>query len=179
MTVKDPFDNEAYKIWPFRPDLENGRTNIGAIDLTKEPERINEIHELSETPKLRDAIYQLNKEQSAFMTLGCLIEKDPDKEIWWSYIQFCFRPSINVSQINQRCMDDDFLKYVEERNDKTIADSLRNQIAWEAFPVLIYGSNQALVHSVFFPSRIDMQDVESFYLYLLRWLRNSFDHLAS
>lgn len=66
MVVK-PLITDTYKRWPFRADLENGRTNIGAIDLTKEPERINEIHELSHTPKLKETIYLINKENSALM----------------------------------------------------------------------------------------------------------------
>ncbi|MFW2064046.1 hypothetical protein [Acinetobacter ursingii] len=177
MAVKNPLE-DTYKIWPFRSDFEDGRTNIGAIDLTKEPERIKDIHELSQTPKLKDAIYNLNKEASALMTLGCLIEKDPDQDVVWSYLQFCFRPEIDVSSIELRKIDELFFKYVAEKNDEAVAKHLAGYLLWEAFEIELYGNTPVLAYSVYYPHQ-NFADVEMMHLYLLKWLRQNFDHLAS
>jgi len=177
MTIK-PHMTKTYQRWPFRADLENGRTNIGAIDLVKEPERIDEIHELSQTPLLKNSIYLLNKENSALMTLGCLIEKDPDKDIYWSYLEFCFRPNIDTSTIDLWEIDKPFFKYVAEKNDEALAEQLADYLSWEAFEIELYGSIPCLAYSVFYPHP-DIQNLDAFYTYLLKWLRQNFDHLAS
>ena len=176
--IAKPLLRDNYKRWPFSADLENGRTNIGAINLTKEPERISEIHELSHTPKLRKAIYLINKESSAFMTLGCLIEKDPEKDMFWAYLEFCFRPTIDTSGIDLWKIDEEFFKYVAERNGEAAAKQLADHLSWEAFEIELYGSTPCLAYSVFYPHP-RVEEVEAFYTYLLNWLRQSFDHLAS
>ena len=177
MTIK-PFATDTYKRWPFRPDFENGRTNIGAIDLIKEPERIEEIHELASTPKLKEAILLLHKENSAFMTLGCLIEKDPEKDMFWSYLEFCFRPSIDTSQIDLWNIDELFFKHVAEKNGEDVAKQLADYLSWEAFEIELYGNTPCLAYSVFYPHP-QLENIEAFYVYLLKWLRQTFDHLAS
>lgn len=177
MTIK-PIMSETYKKWPFRIDLENGRTNIGAIDLTKEPDRIDEIHELKHTPKLKTAIYNLNKESSALMTLGCLIEKDPEQEVYWSYLEFCFRPNIDTSNIDLWKIDEGFFKLISENYGITFAEQLSAHLSWEAFEIELYGNTQCLAYSVFYPSRLGYHDLDNFYPALLNYLRQTFDHLA-
>ena len=177
MTVK-PLMHDTYKRWPFRADLEDGRTNIGAIDLTKEPERINEIHELDLTPKLKDAIYKINKENSSLMTLGCLIEKDPEKDLYWAYLEFCFRPIIDTNAIDFQDIDELFFKYVADKNGVTVSKQLADHLSWEAFEIELYGNIPCLAYSVFYPYP-HVEEVENFYLYLIKWLRQTFDQLAS
>ncbi|ASN69686.1 hypothetical protein 7F8_18 [uncultured Caudovirales phage] len=46
--------------FPYASNFTGDRTNNGGIDLTKEPHRIDEIHELNETPNLKTAIELLN-----------------------------------------------------------------------------------------------------------------------
>ncbi len=98
MPINKP-TQDTYKIWPFKADLEDGRTNIGAIDLTKEPERIDEIHELQFTPRLKTAIYHLNKENTAFMTLGCLSRKTQKKKTAGGHISSSVLDRILMCQV--------------------------------------------------------------------------------
>lgn len=169
----------TYQKWPFRKDLENGRTNIGAIDLTVEPERINEIHELLFTPKLKDAIFNLNKEKTAMMTLGCLIEKDAEKEkFWWSYLEFCFRPKIDTSSINLDTLDEQFLSYITQKYSKGFSDALRPHMIWETFPASLYDSSPCHVYSVFVNAQAP-EHLEQVYVPLVEWLHSEFLHLAS
>lgn len=112
------------------------------------------------------------------MTLGCLIEKDPKKDMYWAYLEFCFRPAINTSKIDLWKINEEFFKYVAERNNEAVAKQLADHLSWEAFEIELYGNTPCLAYSVFYPHP-KIEDIESFYTYLLNWLRQSFDHLAS
>ncbi|AIL80571.1 hypothetical protein [Acinetobacter baumannii] len=177
MPINKP-TQDTYKIWPFKADLEDGRTNIGAIDLTKEPERIDEIHELQFTPRLKTAIYHLNKENTAFMTLGCLIEKDPEKEnCWWAYIEFCFRPNINVSSVDVDTLDEQFLNYLATKYSSEFSEALRHHLIWEAFHASIYDNTPSRVYSVFLNAQAP-ENYDQAYTLLIEWLHSEFLHLA-
>lgn len=177
MTINPPM-TPTYSKWPFRKDLENGRTNIGAIDLTKEPDRIDEIHELKHTPKLKTAIYNLNKENTAAMTLGCLIEKNPEKEnSWVAYLEFCFRPHVDISTVDVETLDEQFLSYFALNFSQEHADYLRSFLVWETFPVTLYDNNPSHAYSLFlFVQR--PENFEEIYVPLIHWLHTDFLHLA-
>lgn len=60
---------EQLLVFPYRSGTTPDSTNIGYIDLKKEPERIAEIHELNGYPELQDFVRCLNAPESIFRTL--------------------------------------------------------------------------------------------------------------
>ncbi|WOE32740.1 MULTISPECIES: hypothetical protein [unclassified Acinetobacter] len=177
MTINPPLEPN-YQKWPYRKDTENGRTNIGAIDLTLQPDRISEIHELNSTPKLKEAIYNLNKEKTAVMTLGCLIEESKtDKGAWYSYVDFCFRPHIDTSEVNMESLDDQFLKYIENKYSIDFVNALKPHVIWESFHASLYDNKPSRVYSVFLLAD-SAESTEQLYLLLVDWFHHEFLHLA-
>ena len=81
--------NEGFVFFPYSPDVENGRTNNGGIDLLQNPERIEEITELANLPRAKAVIKKLIGADSLFMTLG--FEAGPLNGAFCGYLEFAFR----------------------------------------------------------------------------------------
>lgn len=163
----------TYVQWPYRIDLEDGRTNIGAIDLTKTPERINEIHELNDMPILKERIALLNSENNGVMTLGMLCEKAPDNDIWYSYLEFGFRPDYDYSAFNLTEVDDLFYKHIASTQGDGFAKALQPHLTWEEQNVTLYGNKPSHMYSVFLPAA-EQAHVEQGFSHLIDWLRAEF-----
>lgn len=178
MTIID-MTGKTYQVWPFRSDVEDGGRNIGAIDLTQHPDRINEILELDLMPTLKDKVLCINKENTAIMTLGCWLGEAPDiKGVLDAYIQFCFRPSVNTAMIDLNNLDDLFYKYVEEKAGKEARHSMETRLEWFVFDVKLYAQHPVKALHVAVEAYTP-RDIESFLVPLVNWLHSEFLHLAS
>jgi hypothetical protein len=78
MTIQPNPHKDDYKLFPYRLDLTDGRTNNGGIDLVRELYRIDQISEHEGFPELRQFLIKVNGENSLFMTLGCEANKSED-----------------------------------------------------------------------------------------------------
>ncbi len=163
----------TYTQWPYRIDLEDGRTNIGAIDLTKNPERLNEIHELDNMPILRKRIGLLNSDNNGVMTLGILCEQDTRDSTWYSCFEFGFRPGYDYSSINLTEIDSLFYNYVSSTQGDVFARALQPFLAWEGQSVTLYGNNLSHMYSVFLQAT-EQDHVEQALSHLIDWLRADF-----
>ena len=172
MTV-NPRLTPTYVQWPYRVDLEDGRTNIGAIDLTRNPERIDEIHELNNMPILKKRIGLLNSEDNGVMTLGMLCEKCPDTGTWHSYLEFGFRPDYDYSAINLSEVDSLFYNYLSSTQGNDFAKALQPHLTWEGQNVTLYGNKPSHMYSVFLQA-IEQEHVEQAFYHLIDWLRVEF-----
>lgn len=172
MTV-NPRLTPTYVQWPYRVDLEDGRTNIGAIDLTRSPERINEIHELNGMPILKKRIALLNSENNGVMTLGMLCEKCPDTGTWYSYLEFGFRPDYDYSGINLTEIDNLLYNYLSSTQGDDFAKALQPHLIWEGQNVTLYDNKPSHMYSVFLQA-IEQEHVEQAFYHLIDWLRVEF-----
>lgn len=172
MTV-GPRLTPTYVQWPYRVDLEDGRTNIGAIDLTRNPERIDEIHELSDMPILKKKIALLNSENNGVMTLGMLCEKSPDNGTWYSYLEFGFRPDYDYSDVNLAETDSLFYNHISFTQGDGFAEALKPHLTWEGQSLTLYGNKPSYMYSVFLPAS-EQAHVEQGFSHLIDWLRAEF-----
>ncbi|OEH69156.1 MAG: hypothetical protein BAX61_02940 [Psychrobacter sp. B29-1] len=172
MTVA-PRLTQTYVQWPYRVDLEDGRTNIGAIDLTKEPERLNEIHELDNMPILKKRIGLLNSENNGVMTLGILCEQSPDDNIWYSCFEFGFRPDYDYSAINLNELDSLFYNYLSSTQGDGFSKALQPHLIWEEQNVTLYSNKPSHMYSVFLPAS-EQAHIEQGFAHLVDWLRVEF-----
>lgn len=172
MTV-GPRLSPTYIQWPYRVDLDDGRTNIGAIDLTISPESIDEIHELNDMPILKKRVALLNSENNGVMTLGMLCEKALDNGIWYSYLEFGFRPDYDYSAINITKIDSLFYNYVSSTQGDDFAKALQPFLVWEEQSVTLYGNKPSHMYSVFL-SAPEQAHIEQGFSHLIDWLRAEF-----
>lgn len=172
MTV-GPRLTPTYVQWPYRVDLEDGRTNIGAIDLTKNPERIDEIHELSNMPILKKRISLLNAENNGVMTLGMLCEKCPDNGAWYSYLEFGFRPDYDYSAIDLAEVDSLFYNYLSSTQGDAFVKAVQPHLIWEAQNVILYDNKPSHMYSLFLQAN-EQAHIEQGFSHLIDWLRAEF-----
>lgn len=140
--------NDSFKHFPYRKDYENGRTNNGGIDLSREPWRIYEITEAQEFPELLRLLEELNKPDSPFLTLGC--EAGFDEELMHGYVEFTFKSdelANNVALISR--IDDDLYTWAR-KNSTDLESVLRNALAWEYAPFSYHGTSEKYKVSFFF-----------------------------
>jgi len=90
--MEEDQDSNHFKGWPFHAEdrREDGNINNGAFDLISHPNKIDSIHEATESNGLRPLIKYLNSPDGCFMTLGCAsgIENDG---LYYSYLEFTIR----------------------------------------------------------------------------------------
>ncbi|UOO89134.1 hypothetical protein LVJ82_17085 [Vitreoscilla massiliensis] len=168
-----PPDRETYSVFPYRKDYENGRTNNGGIDLTLEPNRIDEIHEFNGTPKLKQAILELNTENNLFMTLGFLIGKSEFENgaFFIGYLEFCIRPNSDSYSFKPELLDELFLSYISQEFGDTYVPAYQ-KIDWDLRTTSVHGSNPVPTYSVYFvPSEFETQ-VEVQLVPLIRFLQS-------
>lgn len=177
MAISSP-SKPIYLKWPLYENNKNDNTNIVSIDLTTSPESIVEVRELDGMPKLKEAIYQLNYQNTAIMTLGCLFKhgfSEDGKNI--SYIDFCFRPEINTSRIDTATLDEQFLQHIRCTYSAEFANLLRHHLKWEVSNVLMDDNQTIQIYSVFLATQ-DPELLEHVYVPLIEWLHNNFLHLV-
>lgn len=143
---------KTYQKFPYRAEFDNERTNIGGIDLTREPYRIDEIRELDGLPKTRQAIYELNKQNTAFMTLGCAFG---DLDIYWGgYLEICFRPSINTQGLDIMRLDELFFENLAKHCSPELCQYMgKATISWEIHYARVHESDLLPIVAIFFGAR--------------------------
>jgi hypothetical protein len=175
MTIIERPDG-SYKVWPFRSDFEGERTNIGGVDLVKEPHRIDEIHELNQMPKLKKEVLAINTESTNFMTLGCWLEKTPDLEnVLDSYIEFCFRPDIDTSKVDMINLDHLFYRFIQDKLDEEARKMMESRLDWVYHYTKLYGEEPYVMVYHVTVEAYTPEDIESFFVPLLVWLRKYFE----
>lgn len=156
--------------FPYRRDIrENGDINNGGFDLIQFPEKINDIHEITDYPWFKEFIKRVNKTSGLFMTLGCAIGYIDDS--LYGYVDFTCRPdtteAIKEDLIN---LDDQYYSYLsqaipdEETRQRAIL-YVQSILLWLSSPLEIYGESYSQVNLTF---REREQDG-------LKW---AFDHLS-
>lgn len=87
---------ESYQIFPYDPDMENGRTNAGGFDLVRNPEDLAKIQEIVPYPWLRDIIVKMNRPDGLLKSYGC--EFVVQQTHAWGYVDFAIRDHAKASQ---------------------------------------------------------------------------------
>ncbi|WP_151981577.1 hypothetical protein [Acinetobacter guerrae] len=170
---------KTYQLWPYRPELENGKTNIGGIDLVKEPHRIDEIHELDLMPKLKNEILLLNSEPTKFMTLGCWFDTAPDiEDVFRSYIEFCFRPSFDTSSFSLATLDEQFYEFIQNRAGAEARHTIENRLDWVYHHTLLYNVEPNVMVFHVTVEGYTSEDIESFLIPLVVWLRKYYPNTS-
>lgn len=140
--------NDSFKLFPYRKDYSDGRTNNGGIDLTREPWRLSEITESTDFPALRTLLEEFNKPQTAYITLGC--EAAVEDEIFHGYIEFTFK---NESVANDLSfigtLDDNFYHWARHKSLE-LEHALRTALVWEYSKFSLHGSSERAKVSIFF-----------------------------
>jgi hypothetical protein len=140
--------NDHFKLFPYRKDFKDGRTNNGGIDLVKEPQRINEITEAQDFPELKQFIVDMNAPDSPYMTLGC--EGGYDSGIFHGYMEFSFRdPDIanNIQFISK--IDKEFIAYVSSI-DLASAEYLEKHFPWEYVPFSFHDGGERMMLAFYY-----------------------------
>lgn len=167
---------KTYQKFPYRADFENGRTNIGGIDLTKEPECIDEIVELSNLPKAKEAIYQLNVQNTAFMTLGCAFGEL--STFIGGYIEICLRPEIDNSLIDIMRLDELFFQHLAKNYNQRMVDYMeRALMSWEVHFATVDQSDPLPIVAIFVGAQ-SYQDLDLTVELLIQRLHQDFLYLT-
>lgn len=140
--------------FPYRPAIrEDGEINNGGFDLTLEPERISEIHEIKDYPWFRDFLISVNTYGLLFMTFGCALGSL--EESFCGYIDFSLRPdSPTHLRVDLSQLDDLFYQYLagampdEETRIRGI-EYARSILHWTLSPLEIRGESYAKVTLTF------------------------------
>ena len=152
---KTKFDDHFVK-FPYQKEIDDNKTNNGGIDLVKEPQRIDEITEVSNYPWLKKFIVDVNSGSGLFMTFGC--DYGIDDKILCGYIEFSFRP-FQSHDIKSKisCLDDDFYRYlesIEHPGDWGIppVNFAKESLRWESSPLYIENQTYDKASVYFFGS---------------------------
>lgn len=137
--------NDHFTRFPYRKEVrENGDINNGGIDLTSEPERIGEIHEIKNWPWLKRFVEEVNLKPGHFMTFGC--DFGPDDDYFAGYIEFSHRPLFRHSNTDDlRILDDHFYSWISDlySDDKSEPHPLaysQASLVWEHTPLEYQGT---------------------------------------
>lgn len=156
--------------FPYRKDIrDNGDINNGGFDLVQFPEKINDIHEITDYPWLKDFIIRVNDKAGIFMTLGCAIGYEGD--ILYGYIDFTCRPeAMDAIKEDLITLDNQYHAYLsqaipDEETRQRAIEYVQHILLWLASPLEIYGESYSQINVTF---REREQDG-------LKW---AFDHLA-
>ncbi|SEL41314.1 hypothetical protein SAMN04487787_110155 [Kosakonia sacchari] len=147
-------DRHNFTRFPYRSDVrENGDINNGGFDLVQFPDKINDIHEITDYPWLKDFITQVNNKDGLFMTLGCAIGYE--EGVLYGYIDFSSRPETPATvKDNLVNLDIHFYEYIshsiqdEEIRQKAIQYT-QGILLWLASPLEIYGEAYSKVNLTF------------------------------
>lgn len=172
-----PRFEKTYQIFPYRADFDDGRDNIGGIDLRFEPHRIDEITELKYLPKTKQAIYDINTQNTAIMTLGCALGELPN--YWGGYVEFCFRPHIDTSGIDIMRLDELFFENLTRHENQAINLYMGNAlISWEYHLAKVHEYEPQPIVAVFVGAR-SAHDLDLTLELLFRRLHQDFLYLLS
>ena len=135
---------DDYKVFPYRQDYENGRSNNGGIDLLLEPERLGEITEAVDFPELRAFIVATNGPASAYWTLGC--EAGRDGDVFAGYVQFSYRDeSLAGNEAHVAQLDHVFMDWATRTQSPEVVTAIPAYLRWEYFWFSYHGSRRLAI----------------------------------
>lgn len=162
--------NDHFIRFPYKKEVhEDGAVNNGGIDLTLEPHRVSEIHEISSWPWLKRFVEEVNRSNGHFMTLGCDFGMDDGYHC--GYIEFSFRPAMRQPTTSDlRILDEHFYEwisslYLDDTSEPHPLEYCMGSLAWEYTPLEYKGTYEKV--SVWFRAT-DPQGAE--------WLINHLRH---
>ena len=164
--------------FPYAPNYTEDRTNNGGIDLTKEPHRIDEIHELEGLPRIKDALVSLNSNKTPFMTTGFIHERVDENSLYYGNLEFCFKPEINFTQVNVQSLDELFIGYLLSKHGQQFADFYQTEFHWEMHVGTVHESPPIPVFSIYYRSRFH-KETEEILLLVFAWLQTDFQYLVA
>ncbi|GAA3704089.1 hypothetical protein GCM10022421_08630 [Oceanisphaera sediminis] len=119
--------NDSFRVFPYRSDYEDGRTNNGGIDLVHEPERIAEVTELEKSDALKAFVLRMNSPNSPYLTLGCDYENLDDGG--HGYVEFATRHFGRIEHSGLSHLPDSFADWMASRGlDR---ERLARYVTWE------------------------------------------------
>lgn len=137
--------NDNFLRFPYRKQThDDGRVNNGGIDLTIEPDRIDEIQEAQNYPWLKKFLSEVNGPNGLFMTFGC--DFGPYENYYAGYFDFSFRPHKRPSSVDAlRSLDENFYKWISDlySDDTSELDPLGFALAmlqWSHSPLEYQGT---------------------------------------
>lgn len=147
-------DRDNFTRFPYRYQVrDNGDINNGGFDLIKNPEKINDIHEINDFPWLKDFIAKVNSHSGKFMTFGCAVGYEDD--ILYGYIDFSLRPDAPKElKSNLVNLDIQFMDFVsdsipDEAPRQQAIQYLQKIFLWLSSPLEIYGESYSKVNLTF------------------------------
>lgn len=156
--------NDSFKLFPYRKDYADGRTNNGGIDLSREPWRISEITEAKDFPELLELIKDFNMDESPFITLGC--EAGFHQGLFCGYVDFTFKQERLANDLGFIAeLDENFYTWARQKGSD-LESTLRNVLAWEYSPISYHGELKK--HKVSFWFRAPDQDYAGKVLNVIR-----------
>lgn len=164
--------------FPYAPNFTGDRTNNGGIDLTKEPNRIDEIHELEGLPRIKSAMSLLNNAENPFMTTGFLHERKDENSLYLGYLEFCFRPEVDFTQLDFQNLDEHFIEYVNELHGPQFAEFYQMEFRWGMHVGTLHEYPRVPVFSIYYRSR-SPQETEEILLPVFAWLQTDFQYSDS
>ncbi|MBD2803709.1 hypothetical protein ID855_03095 [Xenorhabdus sp. ZM] len=136
--------NEKFTKFPYKTNIREDGINNGGIDLTKEPHRIDEIHEIQDYPFMKKILLNINAKNQTYMTFGCDFGILNDNHC--GYIDFSYRPDkIPADYTAIRNLDNDFYRYLSNLDLPWSApgspvDYAKNALRWEYSGLVVYDS---------------------------------------
>ncbi len=164
--------------FPYAPNYTKDRTNNGGIDLSKEPHRIDEIHELKGLPRIKDALISLNSGKTPFMSTGFIHDRINENSLYHGNLEFCFRPEIDFAQVDFKNLDDLFIEYLLPRYGQQFVDFYQTEFRWEMHIGTVHEYPPVPVFSIYYRSRF-YKETEEILLPVFAWLQDDFEYLVS
>jgi|GEM_PF-1433662 hypothetical protein len=164
--------------FPYAPNYTEDRTNNGGIDLTKEAHRIDEIHELEGLPRIKKAMTLLNSSENPFMTTGFLHDRKDENSLYLGYLEFCFRPDVDFTQVDFQNLDELFLEYILEKMGQQFVAFYQTEFLWNMHVGTLHEYPPAPVFSIYYRSRYH-QETEEILLPVFSWLQTDFQYSDS
>lgn len=147
-------DRHNFINFPYSYEIrDSGEVNNGGIDLTSEPDRIDEIHEVSSYPWLKEFLRLVNSKSGMFMTFGCAAGVINNS--FCGYIDFSLRPA-SPTLLKERLinLDELFYEYLSQAMPEGEIRLqgiryARNVLRWTLSPLQIRGESYAKVNLTF------------------------------
>lgn len=147
-------DRHNFVVFPYQRAIrEDGEINNGGIDLTINPEKISDIHEVADYPWLRKFLTLINAEDELFMTFGCVAGSVGQS--FCGYIDFSLRPDAPQRlKDDLLVLDDQFYEYLSHAmpEGETRTEGIkyaRSILHWTLSPLEIRGESYSKVNLTF------------------------------
>ncbi|MDT0359341.1 hypothetical protein RJO15_26395 [Herbaspirillum huttiense F1] len=161
--------NDHFTRFPYRAEERKGERNNGGIDLLTNPEQIDLIHELAESPQLYDLVLELNRPGRPLMTLGCAYGEDDG--FFCGYLDLSIRDlPVAQNELFIASIDDQFRDWLNVTfNGNDPALGIYHSFFWEYSKFTYFDTEPRYLISIFFRAQ-KQEDCEA----ILSWLHKFF-----